>query len=82
MTQQLVPPAMRALASAIFLFINNLLGLGLGSWLLGVASDHLATRFGNASLHYAILGGCGFYLLAAALLLLAAPRLARDLEPA
>lgn len=81
-TQQLVPPAMRALASAIFLFINNLLGLGLGSWLLGMASDHLAARFGNASLHYAILGGCGFYVIAAALLLLAAPRLARDLEPA
>jgi len=81
-TQQLVPPAMRALASAIFLFINNLLGLGLGSWLLGLASDRLAVRFGSASLQYAILGGCGFYLLAAALLLLAAPRLARDLEAA
>jgi predicted MFS family arabinose efflux permease len=80
--QQLVPPRMRALASAIFLFIINLLGLGLGSWLLGAASDRLAARFGTASLHYAILGGTIFYLIAAALMLLAAPRLAREFEHA
>jgi len=76
--QHLVPPAMRALASALFLFINNLLGLGLGSLLLGLASDRLALHFGSASLRYAILGGTGLYLLAAALLFLAAPRLPRE----
>lgn len=78
--QHLVPPSMRALASAIFLFINNLLGLGLGSLLLGFASDRLAAQFGSASLRYAILGGTGIYVLAAALLLLAAPRLRREFE--
>lgn len=80
--QHLVPATMRALASALFLFINNLLGLGLGSLLLGFASDHLAARFGSASLRYAIQGGTVFYVLAAALLLLAARRLGRDFEPA
>jgi MFS family permease len=80
--QRLVPATMRALASAIFLFINNLLGLGLGSLLLGFASDRLVGRFGAASLRYAIQGGTVFYILAAALLLLAARRLARDFEPA
>ena len=79
--QHLVPAAMRAVASALFLFINNLLGLGLGSWLLGFASDRLAARFGTQSLHYAIVGGTGFYVLVAGLLLLAARRLARDFEP-
>jgi len=41
---------MRALASALFLFINNLLGF---------ASDRLAAHFGAASLRIAILGGTG-----------------------
>ena len=80
--QQLVPVRMRALASATFLFIVNLLGLGLGSLLLGFASDRLAARFGSDSLRYAIMGGTLFYLLAAGLLLLAARRLGRDFEHA
>jgi len=33
--QQLVPPNMRATATAVFLFINNLLGIGLGTWVIG-----------------------------------------------
>jgi MFS family permease len=78
--QQLVPASMRALASAIFLFINNLLGLGLGALVIGFASDRLAARFGSASLRYAIVGGTVFYVLAAALLLAAARRLPRDFE--
>jgi predicted MFS family arabinose efflux permease len=79
--QQLVPHTMRSLASAVFLFINNLLGLGLGALIIGVASDQLAARFGSASLRYAILGGTGFYVLAACLFLFAARRLQRDFEP-
>ena len=79
--QQLVPPTMRSLASAVFLFINNLLGLGLGALIIGVASDQLAARFGSASLRYAILGGTVFYVLAAGLFLAAARRLRRDFEP-
>jgi MFS family permease len=80
--QHLVPASMRALAAALFLFINNLLGLGLGSLLLGFASDHLAAHFGSASLRYAILGGSGLYVVAAALLLLAARRLPLEFEAA
>jgi hypothetical protein len=78
--QQLVPPAMRSLASAIFLFINNLLGLGLGALIIGFASDQLAVRFGSASLRYAILGGTAFYILAAGLFLAAAVRIRCDFE--
>ena len=79
--QQLVVPTMRSLASAIFLFITNLLGLGLGALILGVASDQLAARFGSASLRYAILGGTVFYVLAAGFFFAAATRLRRDFEP-
>ncbi len=78
--QQLVVPQMRSLASAIFLFINNLLGLGLGALIIGFASDQLAKRYGLESLRYAILGGTGLYVGAAALFLAAARRLPRDFE--
>jgi len=79
--QQLVVPAMRSLASAVFLFITNLLGLGLGALIIGVASDQLAARVGSASLRYAILGGTIFYVLAAGFFFAAATRLRHDFEP-
>ncbi|MFI4889916.1 MAG: spinster family MFS transporter [Steroidobacterales bacterium] len=76
--QQLVPASMRATASALFLFINNLIGIGLGSTLIGVLSDTLRVRAGVESLRYAILAGTGFYVVAAILYLFAAGRLERD----
>ncbi len=54
MTQTLVRPHMRAMASAILLFIINLIGLGLGPWFVGYTSDALAPRFGDESLRYAL----------------------------
>ena len=78
--QHVVPPTMRATASAIFLFINNLIGIGLGTVALGVISDGLEARFGDESLRYAILAGTGFYLIAATLFLLSAKRLPKDWE--
>jgi MFS family permease len=78
--QHLVPASMRATASALFLFINNLIGIGLGTTLIGVVSDLMRARFGTESLRYAILAGTGFYLIAAALLFLASRRLNEDWE--
>ena len=48
--QHLVTPNMRATASAIFLFINNLIGIGLGNLVIGAISDNLVGRFGLESL--------------------------------
>ena len=76
--QHVVPPHMRATASAIFLFVNNLIGIGLGTVALGALSDALSVRFGADSLRYAILAGTVFYLIAASLFLLSARRLERD----
>jgi MFS family permease len=76
--QHLVPAHMRATASALFLFINNLIGIGLGSTLIGLVSDSMRLRFGAESLRYAILGGTGFYLVAAGLLIFAGRKLPRD----
>jgi MFS family permease len=78
--QHLVPPGMRASASAIFLFINNLIGLGFGTVLIGALSDALAARFAEDSLRYAILIGSTFYLLSAAIFLATSRRLERDWE--
>ncbi len=76
--QHLVQPNMRATASAIFLFINNLIGIGLGNLVIGAISDSLAAQYGDESLRYAILSGSVLYLVAAALFIVTAPRLKRD----
>jgi predicted MFS family arabinose efflux permease len=76
--QHLAPAQMRTVASASFLFINNLIGIGLGTYLLGVISDALSAQFAEESLRYSILAGTGFYLLAALLYLIAAGGLKRD----
>ena len=55
MTQTLVRPEMRALASAILLFIINLIGLGFGPQGVGILSDLLQPTFGIESLRYALL---------------------------
>jgi MFS family permease len=73
--QHLVPQPMRATASASFLLINNLIGLGVGPLLIGRISDALKTTYGPESLRYAAVGCCAFYLVAALLALLSARRL-------
>ncbi len=78
--QHLVAPNMRSTASAIFLFVNNLIGIGLGTTLIGALSDAMHLRFGTDSLRYAILAGTGFYVVAAILFILASQRLEKDWE--
>lgn len=78
--QHLVRPDMRATASAIFLFIINLIGLGLGTYAIGAISDGLAAQFGDDSLRYSILAGTSFYVVAAMFFFMAARRLERDWE--
>ncbi|MGE0621169.1 MAG: spinster family MFS transporter [Pseudomonadales bacterium] len=47
--QNVAPVHMRATAASIFLFIANLIGLGLGPLAVGLASDILAGPFGMGS---------------------------------
>jgi predicted MFS family arabinose efflux permease len=68
--QHLVPRPMRSTASASFLLINNLIGLGVGPWLMGRLSDGLKASYGANALRDAAVGCLGFYLLAAILALL------------
>jgi hypothetical protein len=71
---------MRATASAIFLFVNNLVGIGFGIFFFGRLSDFLAPRFGAEALRYSMLIGLGFYLLSALFFFLSSRKLERDWE--
>ena len=73
--QHLVPQRMRSTASASFLLINNLIGLGVGPYLIGALSESLKHSYGADALRYAAVGCTIFYLVAALLMLLCVPRL-------
>ena len=76
--QHLVPQPMRSTASASFLLINNLIGLGVGPTLIGALSVLFKERLGDEALRYAAVSVVGFYLVAALLMLLAIKRLPGD----
>ena len=76
--QHIVPPNMRATASASFLFINNLIGIGFGIFFLGFMSDRMTAAYGDEALKYSILYGLGFYLMSSLVYFAAARTLRRD----
>lgn len=76
--QHLVAQPMRATASASFLLINNLVGLGVGPTLIGALSELFKARLGAEALRYAAVSVVGFYLLASLLMFFAISRLSRD----
>ena len=76
--QHLAPASMRSTASSLFLLINNLIGIGLGTWYFGWMSDLLAPTYGAESIRYSIYTGLGFYVLASLLFFIASARLKKD----
>lgn len=82
MVQRLAPLRMRAQASAIFLFILNMIGFGLGPLTIGALSDALAPRLGEDSLRWAMLATAGTLLMAAACYALASLSLRADVDRA
>lgn len=76
--QHLVGASARATASALFLLINNLIGLGGGIYALGALSEALKPIYGTEALRYSMLYALVLYLVAAVLMLLAGPNLRRD----
>jgi predicted MFS family arabinose efflux permease len=54
-TQGLVSLRMRAVASSILILVINSVGLALGPWLTGIASDALAPVAGPDSMRYSLL---------------------------
>ena len=76
--QHLVEPQDRSTASALFLLINNLIGLGGGIYALGMISDAYAPVYGDESLRMSILTVLPLFVLAGVLMLLASRSLARN----
>jgi len=76
--QHLVPAESRATASALFLLINNLIGIGGGIFFLGALSDSLTPIYGEDGLRYSMLYSLTFYVIAAALMALAARPLKKE----
>ena len=64
--QGLVRLRMRAMASAILLFIANIIGLGAGPWAVGFVSDLLAADYGADSLRWSLFlfGAVNFWVAA------------------
>ena len=81
LTQGLVGLRMRALAASILLFVLNIIGMGLGPWFVGIASDVLAktTSLGTESLRWALVMSLVFNVISAGLYLRAARTLKEDL---
>jgi hypothetical protein len=71
---------MRAMASAMLLFVLNIIGLGLGPFLVGVLSDLLSPSFGADSLQYAILIATFAYFWAGAHFLMAGRTIRQELD--
>lgn len=54
MTQALAPLRMRSIATSLLLFIQTLIGLGLGPLFVGIISDHLAPTLGVRAIAWSL----------------------------
>ena len=82
LVQELVPLRLRALAAAFLLFSLNVIGGGLGPFLVGALSDAFEPSMGHESLRYAMLALTVPIVLSVVFYFLAATRLKRDLADA
>jgi predicted MFS family arabinose efflux permease len=78
-TQALAASRMRAVTSSILIFVKTMLGMGLGPFLIGRASDLLSPGLGVHSLRYALLAAAVFNIWAAWHFFASARHLRKDL---
>lgn len=81
-THSLVSAKMRAFASAVLFLFLNLIGLGLGPWVIGGLSDFLEPTYGTESLRYAFIVSYFTAALTMILFFLAAKNYEADLKKA
>ncbi|MCH2169694.1 MFS transporter [Myxococcota bacterium] len=82
MGQSLAKPHMRAMASAILVFLLNLIGMGLGPLVVGVLNDVFAPHFGTDAIRYSLMLAIIPHSLAAIFNLRAARTLREDIADA
>lgn len=78
--QGLVPLHQRAMASAVLLFGQNLIGLGLGPLFFGMLSDWLKPEYGSDSVRYVLYGAALLGLVPALLFWILRPHLHAELD--
>jgi MFS family permease len=78
--QGLVPIRSRAIAAAVMLFFQNLIGLGLGPLFFGMLSDLLQPEFGADSVRYVLYGAAFMGLIPAFFFWRASLRLNEELD--
>lgn len=78
--QTLVKVRMRSLAASILLLSVNLIGLGLGSFVVGLLNDLLAGAFGDAAVRYSLIAGPATCVLGAAGIWLASRTVLADIR--
>src|ERR1044072_5001593 len=76
----LVPASMRALTSAVYFLIINLVGLGFGPMIVGMISDALKPSLGNESLRWALSIIIIISIISAAFFFVSAKKLMIDLK--
>jgi predicted MFS family arabinose efflux permease len=82
LVQSLTAPRMRALTASLLLFLANLVGVGIGPYLVGTLSDAWLAEYGSNSLRLALMIVPPLFLWAAAHFTVAACWLAADLQNA
>jgi predicted MFS family arabinose efflux permease len=82
LVQELVPLRLRALAASFLLFCLNVIGGGLGPFVVGLLSDMLEPRLGQESLRYAMMSLTVPIVLSGVFYYAASRSLTRDLEAA
>lgn len=82
MVQSLAAPRSRALTASLLLFVANLVGVGVGPYLVGALSDAWLADYGSDSLRWALMIVPLLFLWAAAHFNVAASSLAADLQNA
>jgi len=80
--QELVPPRMRSMASAVMLLCLTLLGIGLGPVLVGILSDAFAAEHGVRSISQALMWLLALNVLSVVFYLLAARHYRHDVARA
>jgi hypothetical protein len=80
--QNLAKIRMRATAAAIVLFIVNIVGAGVGPFIVGALNDLYAPRFGDDAIRYSLLTISSMGFVGALFLYLSSRTLGADLERA
>ena len=81
-THSVVKVGMRAFSTSIVYLISELIGLGLGPFLIGVFNDHYAYRLGTAAIRYSMSTAAITTLVGGLLFIVAAQFFQRDMTRA